>query len=243
MYSILFHGLKCKTPGLNKKYYGVKTYTSLPLRKLGEKVQFPVLSIFGLDKNPSFEKFIPFSSLKGNDDDGIVLTKESEFISTWEIKGLAFEVENEERQDSINKLLGNVFIAFSNEPVAFYFNSVRHDVDTHLKANYKNKYLKEINDLYYKSFIEGSSKSTNLYLTMVYNPFLNTTEKKKFQNLSKNKYDNELLNFIQKFRDYSNRLEANLSKFRAKKLQIYSENGKSFSNQLEFYNYLIGGVK
>jgi GGDEF domain-containing protein len=28
---------------------------------------------------------------------------------------------------------------------------------------------------------------------MVYNPFLNTTEKKKFQNLSKNKYDNELL--------------------------------------------------
>ena len=241
MYSILFHGLKCKTPALNKKYYGVKTYTSLPLRKLGEKVQFPVLSIFGLDKNPSFEKFIPFSSLKGNDDDGIVLTKESEFISTWEIKGLAFEVENEERQDSINKLLGNVFIAFSNEPVAFYFNSVRHDVDTHLKANYKNKYLKEINDLYYKSFTEGSSKSTNLYLTMVYNPFLNTTEKKKFQNLSKNKYDNELLNFIQKFRDYSNRLEANLSKFRAKKLQIYSENGKSFSNQLEFYNYLIGG--
>src|SRR5574344_2666394 len=73
MYSILFHGLKCRTPVLNKKYYGVKTYTSLPLRKLGEKVQFPVLSIFGLDKNPSFEKFIPFSSLKGNDDDGIVL--------------------------------------------------------------------------------------------------------------------------------------------------------------------------
>lgn len=241
MYSILYHGLKCKVPVLNKKYYGVKTYTALPFRRITHKVKFPTLSILPLHNNPSFEKFIPFKSFKGNDEDGIVLTKEFEFMTTWEVKGISFEVENDEKQDFINRSLGNIFISFSNENVAFYFHSARHDVNTHLKANYKSKYLQEINDLYYKSFTDSNSKATNLYLTMVYKPFLNNIEKNKFKNLSKNKYENELLNLIQKFKDYSDRLESNLSKFRAKKLQIYKENGKSFSTQLEFYNYLIGG--
>ncbi len=238
MYSILFQGLRAKTPALNKKYYGVKTYTSTGYRKMSNKIEFPILSILGLNSNPTFEKFIPFSSLIK---DGVVLTKEYEFISSWNIEGLAFEVESIEYQDYINRLLGTMFIAFSNEPVAFYFHSARHDVDTNLKAKYKNKYLQEINDLYYKSFRAGSSKATNLYLTMVYNPFLNNTEKSKFLSLSKNKYRNELMNFSYKFEDYSNRLESNLSKFKAKKLKNYNEDGKTFSNQLEFYNYLIGG--
>ena len=136
MYSILFQGLRAKTPALNKKYYGVKTYTSTGYRKMSNKIEFPILSILGLNSNPTFEKFIPFSSLIK---DGVVLTKEYEFISSWNIEGLAFEVESIEYQDYINRLLGTMFIAFSNDPVAFYFHSARHDVDTRLKAKYKNK--------------------------------------------------------------------------------------------------------
>lgn len=238
MYSIIFQAIRAKTSPLNKKYYGVKTYTSLEFRKMSIKFEYPILSILGLNKNPSFGKYIPYSSLIK---DGIVISKEFELISTWEIQGIPFEVESDDKQSFINKQLESVFLSFSNEQVAFYFHSARHDVDTHLKANYKSKYLQEINDLYYDSFSAGSSKATNLYLTMIYNPFLNGTDKSKFLNLSSNKYRNELLNYIYKFNDYSNRLEANLAKFKAKKLGNYDEDGKTFSNQLEFYNYLIGG--
>lgn len=241
MYSILFHGLKCKTPILNKKYYGVKTYTSLRFRRMSIKVKLPNLSILGLDRNPSFEDHIPFSSFKGKDEDGIVFTKENEFISTWKIKGISFEVEDDDKLNRLNSLLGNIFTAFSNESVVFYFHNARHNVDTKLESKFNNSYLQEINDLYYKSFTKGNSKATSLYLTMVYKPFLNNTEKAKFKNLSKNRYENELKNLMFKFRDYSNRLEANLSKFDASKLNIYKEDGKSYSSQLEFYNYLIGG--
>ena len=241
MYSIIFQSLRCITPKKNKEYYGVKTYSSLTNNSISNKIDFPTLSILNLGSNPSFQKFIPFMSLQGKNEDGIVITKEYEFISTWEIQGIAFEVENDEKQDFINRLLGNIFTSFSNENVSFYFHSARYDVDTHLQANYNNKYLKEINDLYYKSFTSGSSKATNLYLTLVYSPFLNNVEKNKFKNLSKNQFENELLNFIEKFKDFSNRLESNLTKFRAKKLQIYKKDDKLFSNQLEFYNYLIGG--
>jgi len=241
MYSILAHGLKCITPSANKKYYGAKTYTALPLRRISNKVDIPTLSVLALNSNPSFTKFIPFSSFKGAYDDGIILTKEFEFISTWEIKGIAFEVENNERQDYINRSLSNIFTSFCNDNIAFYFHQSRYDVDTKLKANYDNKYLQEINDLYYKSFTSGSSKQTSLYLTMIYNPFLNKLDKRQFKKLSDDKYKNELLNLIDKFKDYSNKLEANLSKFQAKKLIIYKEKEKLFSKQLEFYNYLIGG--
>lgn len=241
MYSILFHGLQCRTPALNKKYYGVKTYTSLRFRKMSIQVKLPNLSILGLSSNPSFEELIPFSSFKGKDEDGIVLTKEFELISTWQIKGIAFEVEDDDKLNRLNRLLGNIFTAFSNESVVFYFHNARHNVDTKLESKFNNNYLQDVNDLYYKSFTQGNSKATSLYITMVYKPFLNNTEKAKFKNLSKNRYENELLNLMIKFKDYSNRLEANLSKFNASKLNIYKENGKSYSSQLEFYNYLIGG--
>ena len=147
MYSILFQSFKLKTPSLNKKYYGVKTFSSMEYRKMSNRIDYPILSILGLSSNPSFEKYIPYSSLL---DDSLVLTKEYQLMSSWEIKGIAFEVESEENQDSINKMLANIFSAFSSEPVSFYFHSARHDVDTHLKANYENKYLQEINDLYFK---------------------------------------------------------------------------------------------
>ncbi|QKF77303.1 VirB3 family type IV secretion system protein [Arcobacter defluvii] len=238
MFNLLFQSFKTKTPTLNKKYYGVKSYSSMEYRKMNKNVGFPTLSILGLDSNPTFEKFIPFSSLIKKD---IVLTKDFNLVSSWKIQGISFEVESDENQDFIKILLANVFQSFSSEPVSFYFHSTRFDIDTDLKAKYDNSYLQEINDLYYLSFSKGNSKSTDLYLTMIYNPFLNNLEKSKFLSSSPEKSRKELLNYISKFHDYSNRLEANLSKFVAKKLKIYEKEGKTFSTQLELYNYLLGG--
>lgn len=238
MYHILFQGLKSKTSSRNKKYFGAKTYSNVEFRKSNIEINFPELNILGLNNNPTFEKYIPYSSIINED---IVLTKDFELISTWEIDGIAFEVESNQKQNTLNRLLGNIFISFSNDNVAFYFHSARCDVDTHLKANYKSKYLQELNDLYFKGFSSGNSKATKLYLTMIYNPFMNKVEKEKFKNLEKNKYRNEFSNYVNKFTDYSNRLESNLVKFKANKLKKYSENGLTYSSQLEFYSYLLGG--
>lgn len=239
MYHILFLGFKSKTPTKNKEYYGAKTYSSLKFREQSNKISYPALSVLGLNKNPSMEEFIPFSSLYNDD---IVITDDFEFLSTWEITGIAFEVESSEKQDFLNRNLASIFMSFSNENVAFYFHSARHDVDTHLKANYKNSYLQELNELYFKSFTSGNSKATRLFLTLIYNPFINNVDKTKFKNgINQGKNKNEFLNFIHKFKDYSNRLEANLIKFRATKLKTYTENNLTYSAQLEFYNYILGG--
>ena len=39
MYSILFQSFKLKTPSLNKKYYGVKTFSSMEYRKMSNRIE------------------------------------------------------------------------------------------------------------------------------------------------------------------------------------------------------------
>ncbi len=238
MFSLLFQRMKMNTPKLSKKYYGVKTYTSIEYKKISNLVDFPSLSVLGLNSNPSFEKFIPFSSLIK---DGVTLSKDFHLISTWKIEGIPFEVESNSNQDYFKNILGNIFQAFASEPVSFYFHSSRQDTNIDLNVKYNNKYLEDINNLYFKSFKKGSSKATNLYLTIIYNPFINNVDKSKFQSLSNDKKRNELLNHLIRFEDYTNRLEANLNHFKTKRLKNYSENDLSFSSQLEFYNFLLGG--
>ena len=177
IFNLFFQKIKMFTNASNKKYYGAKTYSTSRYRAMNSKVDFPPLSIMGLNRNPSLEKYIPYSSLVGED---IVLTKDFLLVGTWRVGGICFEVLEAFSQDFISKNLANSFQGFSTEPISFYFHSVRVDVDSKLKAKYDNTYLQDINDLYYKSFKSGSSKQVNLYITMVFNPFSKSIEKSKY---------------------------------------------------------------
>ncbi|EGL9917402.1 type IV secretion system protein VirB4, partial [Campylobacter coli] len=47
--------------------------------------------------------------------------------------------------------------------------------------------------------------------------------------------------FLAKFSEFADRLEANIKDFNPKRLKTYSKDDKTYSKQLEFYNYLLGG--
>ncbi len=235
IFKLYFLKLKLFTPALNKKYYGIKTYTNKDYREMCKNVNYPDISILNLNSNPSFEKFIPYSSLLTED---VVITKNFELISTWKIKGLLFETSDDENMDFHKNLLNMLFKSFVNEPIAFYFHSAREDVETVLKPNFENDYLQSINDLYFKSFSSKNSKKVSLYLTIIYNPFATNIDKSSFQRL-KDKTQ-ELKIYLKNFEDYSNKVESNLRRFNCKKLKIYEEDSKDYSSQLEFYNFLIG---
>ncbi len=238
IFKLYFLKFKTFTPNLNKKYYGVKTYTSKDYRKMSDKVIFPELSILGLNQNPSFEKYIPYSSLV---DDDVVISKNYELLSTWKIDGLLFEVADDENIDFHKNLLNMLFKSFASEPISFYFHSIREDTQTILKSKYKNKYLQTINDLYFKSFTSNSSKKVSLYLTVIYNPFMNNIEKSSFMR-TKDK-NAELKIYLKNFKEYSSKVESNLKRFNSKKLKLYEENQKDYSTQLELYDFLIGSKR
>ncbi|RXK13230.1 type IV secretion system protein VirB4 [Halarcobacter mediterraneus] len=236
IFRLLF--LKFKTNTNNKKYYGAKTFHSVEYRKMQKRIDFPEVSVLALNKNPSFEKFIPYSSLIADD---IVINKDSMLMTTWEISGVPFELTDKQKIEGHKKSLNMIFKTFSTENVSFYFHNIRRDIEVNLNAEYKNKFLEETNTKYYENFKKGSLKANKLYLTLIYNPFRDKVDRSSFIKLNPRKRYNELKIYIKKMREYSSRLEANLNAFKVDRLKVYEKEGNSYSSQLEFYNYLIGG--
>lgn len=238
IFHLYFLKIKMMMMPASKKYYGgIKTYHNTEYRSMPPKIDYPTLSIIGLDKNPSFEKYLPFSSLISED---VVLTKSYMLISTFRVEGVAFEIENDDTIDHSKHILNMLFKAFANEPISFYFHNARHSLEDHLKAEYSLGYLKEIDELYNKG-LENSLRANSLFLTVIYNPFMHRIERSNFAKYNGSKKHKMLEIYLKKMHDYLDRIESNLQNFKPKRLKIYEHEGKQYSTQLEFYNYLLGG--
>ena len=238
IFRLYFLKIKTKTNPLNKKYYGVKTYHATKYRAMTKKVDFPKLSILGLDKNPTFEEFIPYSSLIS---DSVVINKEYMLISTWKVEGVPFEIKDQDSIEASKRVLNTLFKAFATEPVSFYCHNSRHKVKASLYSEFESPFLQEIDDKYYEGFKGSGLRSNSLYFTLVFNPFTNKLDLSSFIKSGENNIERELKSYLKRMTEYSNRLEANLSTYNLSKLKIYEEEGKDYSSQLEFYNFLIGG--
>ncbi|MFA5428459.1 MAG: VirB3 family type IV secretion system protein [Sulfurimonas sp.] len=237
IFRLLFLKFYNFTPFHNKKYYGTKTYHNTEYRVMPKQINLPKLSIMALSQNPSLTKFLPFSSLI---DDDIVITQNYNLLTTFEIEGIPFELEDDDELDFKKHTLNMLFKTFASEPVAFYVHEIRSDYTDKLEANFNSSYLKDINNSYNQS-LQNSLKSNTFYLTIIYNPFFNKLERSFFQKQKSSEKQKQIRFFIKKMHDYTDKLEASTKSFNVKKLKIYNENGIDYSKQLEFYNYLIGG--
>lgn len=235
IFSLLLQQIRFITPSGNKKYYGAKTYHSTRYRKMKNTFR-PILSCFALDKNPSFEDYIPYSSLITSD---IVVTEDWQFVTTFKLDGVPFEIENLIDIESHQKNLNAIFKTFASEPIGFYFHNARHDIEASLAGKFDSKFAQEVNDKYYEGFKKGSLRGNSLYITLIYNPFFNKVDKSSFLKM-KNK-TNELKIYIKTMSDYNDRFESNLKAFNPSRLCTYFEGDKKYSKQLEFYSFLIGG--
>jgi type IV secretion system protein VirB4 len=125
--------------------------------------------------------------------------------------------------------------------VSFYIHNTRQDIEANLKGSFDSSYLKEINDKYYNGFQAGALRANTLYVTLIFNPFKTKIDRSSFVKINKKEKQRELNIYLKKMEEYSSRLESNLKAFKASKLSVYEEDNKSYSSQLEFYNYLVGG--
>lgn len=239
IFRLYFLKLRFLTNPLSKKFHGIKSFQAMSYSKHKNyiKTNIPKLSLFALNSEVNFEKLIPFSSIIG---DGIVLTKDYLLCSTYEIEGISFECESDVDLDFKNEALNMLFKSFANEPISFYFHNVRHSIDDNFVSNFKNPYLKDIDEAYYKAFKKGSLYKNSMFLTIIFSP-ITRLQKKTFESSSLEKKQNELKTYLQKFTEYLLRLESNLKSFNAKRLSTYEKEGNIYSKQLEFYNFLLGG--
>ncbi|WP_104722721.1 VirB4 family type IV secretion/conjugal transfer ATPase [Helicobacter mesocricetorum] len=238
IFRLMFLKMRFFSNPASKNHYKVKTYSVSSYRQMPQNSDLPKISVFGLHTEPNFEKLIPFSSLITN---SVVITKNYLLISTWEVSGISFEVEEDNELDNKNELLNMLFKSFANEPVSFYFHNCRYSIEDKLTSKFNNTFLEEIDRKYYESFKQGTLRKNSLYLTLIFNPLKIKIEKTTFMKSSFENKRKMISSFLVKFSEFTDRLETNIKDFNPKRLKTYSKDDKTYSQQLEFYNYLLGG--
>ncbi len=238
IFRLMFLKIRFFSNPASKNHYKVKTYNVSSYRQMPQNSDLPKISVFGLHTEPNFEKLIPFSSLIT---DSVVITKNYLLLSTWEVSGISFEVEEDNELDNKNELLNMLFKSFANEPVSFYFHNCRYSIEDKLTSKFNNAFLEEIDRRYYESFKQGTLRKNSLYLTLIFNPLKIKIEKTTFMKSSFENKRKMISSFLAKFSEFTDRLETNIKDFNPKRLKTYSKDDKTYSQQLEFYNYLLGG--
>ena len=238
-FTILSFKFKFLQSPIVKSFYGTNGYNTQGFEcdKL-QKFGYPKLTpLNGLHQIPSIDKYIPYQTLLN---ENIVITKNFEFLATWQIGGVPFEVENE-NFISMNKNRLNTFLKqFADQSVSFYFHNARVGISDGFKAKFPNEFLQNINDEYYKNFDKDNLKENKMFITAIYSP-LSLADISLLKRGNLKQKTQQISQVVEKFQLICNSIQSSLEPFAPHRLEVYEKNGIKFSSQLEFYDYLICG--
>lgn len=232
--------LKLRTKGDLKtmRFWGVNTFAATSYRVINPKEQRLDIHGLPLSSQPDFSKFIPYSSHIAKN---IILTKEGDYVATWECSGIPFEIADDDDLELRKEQLNTLLRSFSHYSVSIYHHNISRSVSEKLEGNFKSDYLKEINDLYYAGLENSKFKRNTLYFTLVYRPYPTSIERRTRKKGSVEEKKQELDYHLTKMQEFCNRLEKGLLKFGGRALTTYEKDNTVYSKQLEFYNYLLTG--
>lgn len=184
-------------------------------------------------------RIIPFSARLT---DSIVSTVNGDYMSTWLVAGLPFEgLSNEEAYARMNAL--NVLVrSLSNGKFAFWIHRIRRAVADGLGVPAEAGFAREFLRKYYGTLGSGGLMSTEIYLTVIYRPFPQKSNKlvgRIGATVEDRKRENaEVVDVLE---NIDRQVSSSLAAYGAKLLGTYEHHGRTFSKQLEFYAYLING--
>lgn len=239
IFRLLFLNARFWTNPVSRKFYSnQKTYIASQYDKVNPNFNAPKLSILALSSVPNFKKLLPYDALLSD----MVITKNFDLLATWEIVGVPFEVENDEILEHQKNMINMLFRQFDNKNVSFYTHSVRHNItDKFESSKFPNEFLKELDQAYFNGFGDGDLKQNRYFLTAIYSPLTTKAMRSSFKKNKLDKRIKEMNGYVKIFRDYCESIATILSDFTAKRLKSYEIGGIKYSEQLEFYNFLISG--
>lgn len=235
--------LKFKTTKGTKKsmkFWGATTFAPTSYRQIGKKEQRLDIHGLPLHEQPDFSKFIPYSSHVASN---IILTKEGDFVATWECRGIPFDVTDDAELALKKEQLNTLLRGFASEPVTIYHHNICRQVSESLTGHFDSAYLQEIDHQYYAGLKGAQFKRNTLYFTLVYRPYPVKIDRVARKKESLENKKTELNYHLAKMQDFCGQLNKNLRKFGGRELTTYEKSGEVYSELLEFYNYLLTGIQ
>lgn len=187
----------------------------------------------------TFNDLVPYSSQVSSD---VILTKNQDFVLTWQLDGFPIECESILNLDINNSLMHNFLRSFASENITFYVHIVRSKHFDHFENKTNNYFADRISNLYYEALRSKSFRQNSIFFTMVYSP-LNIFERAAFKATSPQEQKKRIDELLKKVSEFSERISGFLERFGGRKLTTYQNaQGVVFSKQLEFFNFLISNV-
>lgn len=180
----------------------------------------------------------------------IVMTRAGDYLSTWRIKGLPFEgLDGQEIDAKMDAL--NVFIrSLANGKHAFWVHRVRREITDRLAAP-ASGFAQALVEKYYGSLGANGMMVTEIYLSILYRPFPTTSSRavrRPGTTLADIQAEEEQA--VEALRNIDLQIRSSLNAYGVTLLDDYVRKDRTdgnspreltFSEQREFYAYLING--
>lgn len=212
-------------------FFSSVDYSQIRLKGKNNKEKITMLDN---EKSIPFSELIPYSTQLTND---IVIDKNGYLLSTWVIDGISFETREDENIDYYKYSLNTLLISLGLENVAFYFHNIKDFTTYNLTPVFNNDFANEINQKYISSFKDNEFMENKLFVTLVFKKTRTESLNRKMAKPTERKL--ELDKRIDAFKDISGRVESALAKFSIFKLSCYLIDDIKYSQQLEFFNYIL----
>lgn len=174
--------------------------------------------------------------------DSIVSTRGGDYMSTWEIDGLAFDglsiADAYAKMEAFNVLVRSL----SNGKFAFWVHRIRRFTGARLSAPGES-FAQHVVEKYYDQLNDEGLMATEIYLTILYRPFPQKTGQltgRAARTLEDRRH--EEIEVIERMADLQKQVATSLAAYGTTLLTDYDREGVAYSRQQEFYAYLINGV-
>ncbi|MDR5826344.1 conjugal transfer protein TraB [Caballeronia sp. LP006] len=128
----------------------------------------------GYRKEPSAVKFLPYSY---HVTDSIVSTVSNEYLMTFRIRGRSHECASDAEHINWRRDLNQLFKTVGNEHVRFWTHLHHHQTDRYPKADFDATFPRGLDCKYRQRFEDVPLMTNDWYLTVVYNPVGDLTQK------------------------------------------------------------------
>jgi len=240
IFELLLQKIPFVTNRKSDAYHGAKTFSAISYDKSKTYEDLPVFTTLDLSKEKSFESFIPYSSLI---DDSVVFTKDYRFLTTYKVHGVSWEVESDSTLKQNQRKIEGVIKALNNKDISFYVQTIRRKTSQKFSYAYKSTYLQMFADAYYKTFSRSSLYENVYYITVIYSPFNNPVDRKAFGQSKSAEKSTLIEKHLKRFKEETALFASLLKVYSLTPLSVYREKDIKYSEQLEFYGFLLSGVQ
>lgn len=190
-----------------------------------------------LGREKSLNEHIPFAGLHEN----CLITKSGELVRTWHINGRFFETSDVADLNHRNAQLNSFLRSITSSQVAVYVHRVRSNDREEFTADYGNNFCNEFANNYMQLVANQNLQRTDLYLSVVYRPFVNKAQKavQKAGKRTIAEIKQDRLASIEKMNELSNKVENSLRRYYPRLLGSYEKDGSEYNEQLSFMNFLL----